>query len=262
MEKANPSLFEAEFNRLTFLASIATGATEKSATKAQKAFETQAQTPTTKLENNIQLDTRQKKHGEEQNYSEQNGISAAKTAIPITSSQLDNHSSQVKNDIDIQKINNILLNNTQDNNSQSAKTLNPGKTNPSLFTVSSGSSSNQHNILQLVPTSTSTKTSVTQSVPSHPLLTLPSGVLGSKTTTLSQQQLQRLAGIVKAPLTTNMASSTSTTSQAVNPPLVISSAQARLQQNVVTNAGQTILLPANFAGMISVEFWITLRQFI
>lgn len=247
MEKQNPSSFEAEFNRLSFLASIATGTTEPGTTKTQNTFESYSNA-TLKPQNILQSAAPQKQQ-EQYSYNGKD-INTTTTVTPIFANGFSNHTSQAptKNDIDLQKLTNILLNpksentvqsivvNSQANNTQQVRT----------FTNTEHSTAAAPRIQQYTPT----RTVVTQVVSSsHPYLTVHSGLLGNnKSAAFTQQQLQRLAGTVKMQSTTNSSSQNSTNYQTVNSPLVISSTQPRMQ-TVVTNNGQTILLPANFAGM-------------
>ena len=259
MEKPNSSSFEAEFNRLSFLASIATGTTidDNSAM----------------LHNSMPIDSLSLmktsnilQDGLHHN-SNVNGNAESHSGLNTTDSNgiNDDICPAVNTNADLQKIQNLLLNASPEEDmlhtNEPSVNIQQKENTPSNFarhyiTTSTDSSLQFKSSICHNP-STPTRTVVTQTMSSsNSTLTIPAGVLGNKNTSLlQQQQLKKIASMNK-PQYPSTATLTATSHAkiaipSVNHPLVISSIKpTKGQQPVVANNGQTFLLPANFAGLI------------
>ena len=204
MDSQNSTSFEKEFNRLSFLASIATSdssstppSSGSNAGKNEQIISKPAQTTTT------------------------NGHTIPQK-VPVVNGGLGSGK------LDIEKINKILNSNAQAVNQSQAVYLNAsnhGNTLPFNKSTILANSSSQ------VTTSTFFTTPVTK-----PSLTSTTYIQS----TPSEKKLSTVT--VRSPASSIFTSNL----QTVNSPLIISSSPQKIQEH--PNGGQTILLPANFAG--------------
>lgn len=209
MDSQTSSSFEKEFNRLSFLASIATS-DSKSTTTTQQLSNT--------------------------GKSEQ---AATKPSQPITTTTINGHSPQKlpvvngglgSGKLDIEKINKILNSNAQASHQSQAIYLNASRHGNS---IPINKNTIVANPLSKVTTSTFITTPVTR-----PSLTSTTYIQPTPTE-------NKLSTVTVRPPSSSIAAASNL--QTVNQPLIISSSPQKIQEHAA--GGQTILLPANFAGM-------------
>ena len=210
MDSQTSSSFEKEFNRLSFLASIATSDSNSTTT-------TQQSSNTGKSEQAV-----------------------IKPSQPTTATTVNGHPSPQKlpvvngglgsGKLDIEKINKILNSNAQASHQSQAIYLNASRHGNS---IPINKNTIVANPLSKVTTSTFITTPVTR-----PSLTSTTYIQPTPTE-------NKLSTVTVRPPSSSIAAASNL--QTVNQPLIISSSPQKIQEHAA--GGQTILLPANFAGM-------------
>ena len=209
MDSQNPSSFEKEFNRLSFLASIATS--DSSTTTVSSAQKAQ--------------------------------ITPIKPSVKPSSS-VSQHKTVVVNGglgsgkLDIEKINKILNSNAQITNQSQTIYLNASKQGTTLLCTNKSIAS-ANVISSNVTTATLITTPATKSSVSSTSYIQP---LPGPDKKLSSVTVRPPIKLPKQVIATPAASSLPN----LNQPLIISSSPQKIQEH--TSGSQTILLPANFAG--------------
>jgi len=236
MEKESPSSFEKEFNRLSFLASIATGANDDQNSNPSVTKDTsQPSTNSPQIQSAAQL------------FSNFNGnMPSQKVIVPVNG--LENNTSK---GLDIEKINKILNSNAQINNQQPSIYQNAMRQG-SKTTLGMNTTLKNNNLL-VATQSVATPSALISTPVTKPIVTQTVAAIQPSITEQQKIFQKKLTGVTAMPPIVTMQTPTPVSNiHTLNPPLIISSSPQKTQEQ--TNGGQTIFLPANFAGILNVYF--------